>query len=268
MKCSIVTISYNQAEFIERTIKSVIAQRNCGVDIEYIIVDPGSTDGSRDIINKYEDQIDKIIFEKDDGPANGLNIGFAAATGEIYGFLNSDDILYPGVIAKLIEQMTKHEFDVISANSYLIDKNDNKFRKLFSDKFSLLAAAYGASILIQPSTLFTGEVFHKVSGFNEGNRSNWDGELFIDFAIQGAQFGRSDLFASGYRLHDESITGTKKIDMEIQKYHQRIFNKILNRNWGKRDFALQYIFKIARKIINYKDTKERLLKGKSYGRLS
>ncbi len=78
MKVSVVTISYNQAEFLEQCIRSVIEQDYD--DIEYIVVDPGSTDGSRDIIEKYHDYIDHIIFEPDCGPADGLNKGFAHAT--------------------------------------------------------------------------------------------------------------------------------------------------------------------------------------------
>src|ERR1039458_1375445 len=93
-RVSIVTISFNQAEFIERTILSVLTQDY--LDIEYIVVDPGSTDGSRDIIERYRSRISKIILRPDRGAADGLNNGFAEATGEIFGFLNSDDLLRPG----------------------------------------------------------------------------------------------------------------------------------------------------------------------------
>ena len=74
LKFSIVTISFNQARFLEQAILSVISQDY--LNIQYIVVDPGSTDGSRDIIEKYHNHIDKIIFEPDNGPADGLNKGF------------------------------------------------------------------------------------------------------------------------------------------------------------------------------------------------
>jgi len=92
MRVSIVTISYNQARFLEQAIRSVINQDY--PDIEYIVVDPGSTDGSRGIIEKYQNRIDKIIFDPDEGPADGLNKGFAHATGDIFGFINADIIYY------------------------------------------------------------------------------------------------------------------------------------------------------------------------------
>ena len=94
MKFSIVTISLNQARFVEHAIRSVIDQDYS--EIEYIVVDPGSTDGSWEIIERYHAEIDKIILEPDDGPGQGLNRGFAQSTGEICGCINADDFYEPG----------------------------------------------------------------------------------------------------------------------------------------------------------------------------
>ena len=99
-RVSIVTISFNQAAFLERAIRSVVEQNYPLV--EYIVVDPGSTDGSRDIIEKYRSRISKIIYEKDSGPANGLNKGFEAASGEIFGYINADDAYLPGALSKAV----------------------------------------------------------------------------------------------------------------------------------------------------------------------
>src|SRR3546814_9345633 len=88
MRFSVVTISYNQAKFLRRAIDSVLNQS--GVDLEYIVVDPGSSDDSRAIIDSYGDRIGHRVYEPDQGPADGLNKGFAHATGDIYYYLNSD----------------------------------------------------------------------------------------------------------------------------------------------------------------------------------
>ena len=93
MKISVVTISFNQAKYLRQCIDSVLNQNY--QNIEYIIVDPGSTDGSRQIIESYGDRVIKI-FEKDAGPADGLNMGFSRATGDIFYFINSDDYVLPG----------------------------------------------------------------------------------------------------------------------------------------------------------------------------
>ena len=106
-RVSIVTISFNQAEFLERTIESVLAQDY--PEIEYIVVDPGSTDGSREIIDRYRSRISKVILRPDRGAADGLNHGFAEATGEIFGFLNSDDLLLPGAASKAAGFFDKHQ---------------------------------------------------------------------------------------------------------------------------------------------------------------
>ena len=90
-KISIVTVSFNSAQYIEDGILSILEQGYPA--LEYIIVDGGSTDGTREIIDKYRDRITKIIYEPDNGPAEALNKGFKLATGEIMGWLNSDDRL-------------------------------------------------------------------------------------------------------------------------------------------------------------------------------
>jgi len=72
-------------------------------NLEYILVDPGSTDGSRDIINEYKNRISTIIFQPDSGPAEGLNNGFLKATGEIFGYLNADDILLSGTCDRVFQ---------------------------------------------------------------------------------------------------------------------------------------------------------------------
>ena len=88
IKITIVTISFNQARFLDQAIKSVLEQDYPLV--EYIVVDPGSTDGSREIIEGYRSSIDHIIFDRDEGPADGLNRGFSMAKGQIFGFRYSD----------------------------------------------------------------------------------------------------------------------------------------------------------------------------------
>lgn len=206
MKVSIVTISYNQAEFLEEAILSVLNQDYN--DIEYIVVDPGSTDGSRDIIKKYKDKIDHIIFEPDEGPSDGLNKGFAVAKGEVFGYLNADDILLPATVSHFVRCFQSSDADVISGHGYIIDRNGDITGKTFSHKFDPVAYVYGACVLIQQSTFFKAVCFEKVGAFNKDNRVSWDGELCFDMAIAGAKFKRISGFWSKFRVYDESITGS------------------------------------------------------------
>lgn len=263
VKISIVTISYNQVQFLERAICSIIEQDHD--DLEYIVVDPGSTDGSRDIIEHYRNKIAKVIYEPDGGPADGLNKGFAEAHGAIFGFLNSDDVLEPGALSRVARYFKAHpDVDVISGHSWIIDAEGNFRRHFFSDRYSLWMAAYGASILSQASTFFGAEVFRRVGGFNIENRSNWDGELFIDMALSGARFNLVPESWSRYRVHGESITGSGKFHVLHKLYHERMFRKIMGRDPNSLDLFLAFGARLARKVLNPSDTVERLRHGPIY----
>ena len=207
MKISIVTLSFNQGRFLETAIRSVIEQQ--GVDLDYIVVDPGSTDDSRMIIERYRDRIDHVILERDDGPADGLNRGFARATGDIYGFLNADDILTPGALAEVTRAFGDHpDADVIFGHGHIIDADGETVRRMYSDRFSIWGYLYGGVVLLQQSTFFRASAFETVGGFNVDNRTCWDGELWLDMALAGKTFHRVNRFWSAFRVHDKSITGT------------------------------------------------------------
>ena len=263
MKVSLVTISLNQAQFLEQAIRSVVDQGYS--NSEYIVVDPGSTDGSREIIERYRDKIDKVILEPDRGPADGLNKGFDCAKGEVYGFLNSDDVLTPGAIEQVASFFADHpEVDVVSGHSWIIDAQGNLKRRFYSDRYSLLLAAYGAAILAQPSTFFRAEIFKKVRGFDVENRSNWDGELFVDMALAGARFALAPKFWSSYRIHGSSITATGKLHVMHNIHRKRMFEKIARRSPGILDNVFSVGAGFLRKILNPRDTMERLRRGPIY----
>jgi glycosyltransferase involved in cell wall biosynthesis len=205
MKISLVTLSYNQGRFLESALRSVVEQQ--GVDLDYIVVDPGSGDDSRSIIERYRNQLSDVVFERDDGPADGLNRGFTKATGDIYGFLNADDVLQPGALAKVAQAFEQNpEADVISGNGHIIDEQGLPIRRLYSDRFSLWGYVYGGVVLLQQSTFFRAGAFEQVGGFNVANRTCWDGELWLDMALIGKRFQRVNDFWSGFRVYDGSIT--------------------------------------------------------------
>jgi glycosyltransferase involved in cell wall biosynthesis len=110
---SIVTISFNQAKYLERTIHSVLGQNY--PNIEYIVVDAGSTDGSREIVLRYRSRIDQLIFEPDEEPADGLNKGFSRASGEIFGYLNGDDLFLQNAFGIAARTFAAHpQADVVN----------------------------------------------------------------------------------------------------------------------------------------------------------
>jgi len=263
MKISIVTISFNQAQFLAETIRSVVEQNHD--DLEYIVVDPGSTDGSRDIIDRYRNKISKILYEADNGPPDGLNKGFAKATGDIYGFLNSDDVLNPGALSMVARYFNDHpDVDVVYGHSQIIDAQGRHKRNFYSDHFSLWMAAYGAAILSQASTFFRADAFRYSGGFNAKNLVAWDGELWVDMAKSGSRFSRVDEFWSKFRVHEDGITGSGKLHEAYRSYNRFIFKKIMGREVNWVDEVIMVFAKYVRKVINSADTIERISHGPIY----
>ncbi|MGI9485326.1 MAG: glycosyltransferase family 2 protein [Geminicoccaceae bacterium] len=232
MKISMVTLSFNQGRFLESAIRSVIDQQ--GVDLDYIVVDPGSTDESRSTIERYQDRLSHVVYERDDGPADGLNRGFARASGQIYGFLNADDLLRPGALAKVAQAFEQNpNADIISGNGHILDAGGATIRRMYSDRFSLWGYLYGGAVLLQQSTFFRASAFETAGGFNVNNRTCWDGELWLDMALAGKRFLRANGFWSGFRVYGGTITsGIHGNDDHRQAYdrdRRRMFLKVRGR---------------------------------------
>lgn len=263
LKFSVVTISFNQSKYLKECIESVLNQGY--PDFEYIVVDAGSTDGSREIIDSYGDRIVRI-YESDDGPSDGLNKGFSCASGDIFCYLNSDDTLLHGAFKKVSSYFNDHHsVDVVCGNGYIIDGASKISRAVFSDKFNIKAVAYGSCLSIQPSTFFKKEIFKKVGGFNLNNTSNWDSELLIDMALLNANIIKINEFLSCYRVHVGSITGTGRLSKDHALHGTKMFTKIMRRQFCKNDIWMQRFYNIKKHLVNPRATLERILKGPIFG---
>ena len=247
-RVSIVTISFNQAKFLERAIRSVLQQDY--QDIEYIVVDPGSTDGSRDIIERYRSRISKVILDPDKGPADGLNKGFAAASGDIYGYINADDGYLAGAIGKAVAAFQARSADVIYAHSYIVDDKGQVVRRSRSVPFDLRLYAYGGVVVMQQSTFFRRQAFENAGGFNVKNRTSWDGELLVDFARQGCKFAMVDDFWSLFAIYPGSITSSVKYNQQYQQDHARMFRTITGVEYDRANKARFYLARVEKWLRN------------------
>ena len=248
MRISIVTISYNQAHFLRECIDSVLSQDY--PDIEYIIVDPGSTDGSREIIESYDDRVLKV-FEGDAGAADGLNKGFAKVTGDIYGFLNSDDSLLPGTLKIIAKYFSRNScVDVVSGCGYFSDEANKKLRRIIPSRLTPWLYAHGGVSVFQQGTFFRPKYFHAVGGFNAHNKTCWDGELFLDMAMAGARFATIGNDLALFRLHPGGITGSGRLEAAYREESERLFEKATGRKRNSSDWASDLVARLAKGVVD------------------
>lgn len=239
-KISIVTPSYNQAQFLERTILSVINQNY--PNLEYIIIDGGSTDVSVDIIKKYEKHLAYWVSEKDSGQSEAINKGLKKATGEIYAYLNSDDLLEKNTLERIAQLFfTNNKIDLIYANAKIININNKLSGFCIALPFSLKEHMAGVFAIPQQSAFWKKEVFEKIGGFNTENHTCMDGEFFAKASQLGFKFAYFDEIWSSFRIHSNSKTGVKdkkliksyyksqkKYFLEIDKtYNENLYIKFL-----------------------------------------
>lgn len=245
MKFSIVTISFNQGRYLERAIQSVVSQE--AVDLEYIVVDPGSTDGSRDLIAKHRDRIDLAILAPDGGPADGLNQGFSVATGDVFGFVNADDELLPGALARIAEAFHSHHWaDVVSGCGYFVDEEGRRLRAIIPSTLTPWRYAHGCVTVFQQGTFLRAGWFRRVGGFRRDNHTCWDGELFLDLALAGARFMTIASDVAYFRLHHGSISGSGRLEAQYRVDADRLFEKVMGRNRSRRDALTGAVARLAK----------------------
>jgi glycosyltransferase involved in cell wall biosynthesis len=242
VKISIVTLSFNQRAYLKEAIDSVLSQGY--PELEYIVVDPGSTDGSRELIKGYGSRLARTILEPDRGAADGLNKGFACATGEVFGFLNADDLLFPGSLEHVANFFKAHpDCDMAMGNGYKIDGRGQKTRHFVARDFSVRRFFYGGTQWLQQATFFRAEVYRRSPGFNLENRTCWDGELFVQIADLGAKIGYIHADLAGFRIHETSISGSGRMNEQYRRDCRRIFRQLRGHEWKATDELLHFLYR-------------------------
>ncbi|QIP16689.1 glycosyltransferase [Spirosoma aureum] len=219
-KVSIITPSYNQGRFIEATIQSVLNQTY--PNIEYIIIDGGSTDQTMSVVERYRSQIDIVIHEKDRGQSDAINKGFKLATGELVGWLNSDDILYPECVAEIVRLYEQHP----DGSIYYIPLQNgidaagrvhNLAHREIPDKQYLLNEDYS---IIQPSSFYNRNSVIKAGYVDDRIHYCMDLDLWLRLLDWGPiYYSKVNVPLSGFRNWElsKTTTGTDKFLKEIEK---------------------------------------------------
>ncbi|MGB3905977.1 MAG: glycosyltransferase family 2 protein, partial [Anaerolineae bacterium] len=233
---SIVTPSYNQGQFLEETILSVVNQDYS--PLEYIIIDGGSTDGSVDIIRKYEDRLAHWVSEPDRGQAHAINKGFARAHGGIFGWLNSDDFLLPGAVSHVVETQRRYPEAVAWVGGcYRIDPDGRILSTVIPrglDRDTLADWGY-RGFFYQPSCFFAAHAWHEAGPLDEKFHFALDLDLWLRLSSLGDFVGAPDIISAAI-IHGDAKTQGQRLDMhaetitvQIRQGHQEIARYRLSR---------------------------------------
>ncbi len=238
---SIVTICYNSAKTIERTIKSVLEQNYEHLD--YVIIDGGSTDGTIDIVNKYKNRLGYFISEKDKGISDAFNKGIAASKGDIIAMINSDDRLMPHALQHMAE-VYDGKTDVYRGNVIIVNP-ETKFsgRETPSMKFPLAPLTIRCA---HQGTYISAKAYQQYGGYDLAFKYMMDYDLLTRFYQKGANFKYVDADVAEFQLGGVSKAGpiTKRYD---------ITHVVLN-NGGSWPLAIYYwlymfLFNLAKGTI-------------------
>jgi glycosyltransferase involved in cell wall biosynthesis len=182
MRVSIITPSFNQAEFLEATIQSVLAQDY--PNLEYMIVDGGSTDGSFEIINKYADHLAWWISERDRGQADGINKGLRRARGDVVAWLNSDDIYLPGAIQEAVAIFdADHDIGMVFGDAISIDREGQPLNRLSFGDWGL-AELMRFQIICQPAVFMRRSALEQVGYLDDTFHYMLDHHLWMRIAAR------------------------------------------------------------------------------------
>ncbi len=202
---SIITPSYNQGEFLEETILSVLGQRYPA--LQYIIIDGGSTDNSLEMIKKYERELYYWESTKDKGQSDAINKGFNRSTGDILMWLNSDDMLMPNVLHYIANLFNENNALFYFGNCIRFSETDVKCLKSDVINAHSLYSLEQSDYIIQSSTFWKREVYEEVGELNENLHYGLDWEWFLRVKKRGIQMVAIDKCISLYRVHGNHKTG-------------------------------------------------------------
>jgi len=240
---SVVTPSYNQADFLERTINSVLAQQI--PNLEYLVYDGGSTDRSIDILERYSASL-SWRSKPDEGQADAVNQAMQHSSGDIIGWLNSDDIYYPNALRTVLSFFADNPtVDVIYGEANHIDSQDAVIDRYYTEDWQF-ERLKEICFLCQPATFFRRRVIEQQGLLNSRLNYCMDYEFWLRLGRNGVNFARIPQLLAGSRLHGNTKTLGEKINVhkEINAMLKNMFGKVPDR------WISNYAYAIADKITS------------------
>jgi glycosyltransferase involved in cell wall biosynthesis len=208
---SIITIVLNGEKYIEQTILSVISQQN--VNIEYIVIDGGSTDGTLKIIEKYKNRIDFIISEADSGIYDAINKGIRLSNGELIGIIHCGDYYLPNMISKVHKEYLITKADIIYGNLIFIEEKESiEYESKGIPDHNNLRSKMS---IFHPSTFVSNECYELNGYYDISFKIAADYALFLKNFVNGSRFSKINEDIAAFRSGGLSSTNSKKILKEL-----------------------------------------------------
>ncbi|GAB1421164.1 hypothetical protein MASR2M15_13080 [Anaerolineales bacterium] len=205
-KISIVTPSYQQADYLEETIRSVLTQDY--PNLEYIIIDGGSRDGSVEIIQHYADHLDTWLSEKDGGQTEAINKGFKLASGDILAWLNSDDLYLPGTLFRVAQAfIADPECLALTGLRKIIDADSQVSRNWF-EWLPEADVLRNRCEIAQECTFWRREILQAIGPLDESYRFAMDYEYWQRMTAKGFRFNFLPAYLGAIRVHDQAKSST------------------------------------------------------------
>ena len=218
---SIVTPSFNQAQFLEETIQSVLEQDY--PNIEYMIVDGGSTDGSRAILERYSERLAWWVSEPDQGQTDAINKGFSRARGEILAWLNSDDTYLPGAIREAVDYLENHpQAGMVYGDANLIDEKGQIIGKFPARQTDYRRLRRGYVHVPQQASFFRADLWKQVGPLDPAFYFAMDYDLWVRLA-RVSQLDYIPHLWANFRLHSsgKSVIADSRCWPEMLRVHYR-----------------------------------------------
>lgn len=227
MKISIITPSYNQGQFIERTLQSVASQTAPGLNIEHVVFDGGSTDNTVKILERFTPAV-RWVSKKDKGQTDAVNQGIRATDGDIIGWLNSDDIYYPGALARVVAYFNTHpEVDVVYGMADHIDIEDHAFESYPTEPWDY-ERLQETCFICQPALFFRRRVVENFGLLDDTLTYCMDYEYWLRLGRSDVHFDYLEEKLAGSRLYSDNKTlGSRvKVHKEINDMFKKLFGKV------------------------------------------
>ena len=257
-RLTVVTPSFNQADYLERTILSVLNQQY--PNLEFLVIDGGSTDGTRAILEKYTDQLSGWVMEKDNGQTDAINKGFRRATGDYVAYQNSDDVYAPDALWRVAKAWQKTpDTDVFFGDMYIIDEQDVILEELRVPTFSAGCQVHEGMQVFNQSLFIRRSLLAETGWLDESLRFVMDYEIVTRLGVRpDVRFQHVPGFWGGFRIQPDAKSSQIAVTVGLtehkqvsEKYQTQLTSPLSGTFWRRYSRVRKLLWFLARGQFSY-----------------